>query len=72
MILNIIIIVIAIALITVILLQSQGSGLSGAFGGGGGEFYRSKRSVEKLLYWITISLAVIFALLSIVLLIPQR
>lgn len=71
MILNVIIIIIAIGLIAVILLQSQGSGLSGAFGGGG-EVYRSKRSVEKLLYWITIVLAVFFALLSIILLIPQR
>ncbi len=71
MILNAVIIVIAIGLIAVILLQSQGSGLSGAFGGGG-EVYRSKRSVEKLLYWITIILAVLFAVLSIILLIPQR
>ncbi len=69
MVLNILVIIIAIILITVILLQSQGSGLSSAFGGGG-EFYRSKRSVEKILYWLTIILAAIFALLSIILLLP--
>jgi preprotein translocase subunit SecG len=71
MILNILIIIVAIVLITAILLQSQGSGLSSAFGGGG-EFYRSKRSVEKLLYWLTIITAAIFALVSIVLLLPQK
>lgn len=71
MILDILIIIVAIVLITVILLQSQGSGLSGAFGGGGGDFYRSKRSVEKLLYRITIITATIFALISIALLMPQ-
>ena len=71
MILNILIIIIAIVLITTILLQSQGSGLSSAFGGGG-EFYRSKRSLEKLLYWVTIITAAIFALVSIVLLLPQK
>ncbi len=63
-------IVVAVLLITVILLQMQGSGLSSSFGGGG-EFYRSRRSVEKLLLRITILLAVIFAVLSIFLLVPR-
>ena len=62
--------VVAVLLITVILLQMQGSGLSSSFGGGG-EFYRSRRSVEKLLLRITILLAVIFAVLSIFLLVPR-
>lgn len=63
-------IIVAIALIVVILLQSQGTGLSTAFGGGG-EFYRSKRSVEKLLVWVTIGLCILFVIFSIVLLIPR-
>jgi len=70
MILTVIDIIVAVLLITVILLQMQGSGLSSSFGGGG-EFYRSRRSVEKLLLRITIFLAVIFAVLSIFLLIPR-
>lgn len=61
---------IAVGLITVILLQNQGSGLSGSFGGSG-EFYRSKRSVEKLLVWITIILVIMFGIVSILLLIPR-
>jgi len=63
-------IIIAISLVAVILLQMQGSGLSSSFGGSGG-MYRSKRSVEKLLIWATVVLSALFAILSIVLLLPQ-
>jgi protein translocase SecG subunit len=70
-ILNIIEIAAAIALIVLILLQMQGSGLSGSFGGTG-EFYRSKRSIEKLLMWATVVVAVVFALISILLLFPIK
>lgn len=68
MIFNILEIGVAVVLIIVILLQMQGSGISGVFGGSG-EFYRSKRSLEKLLMWATVVLAVLFGLLSIALLI---
>lgn len=63
-------IIIAVLLILVILLQMQGSGLSTSFGGSG-EFFRSKRSIEKLLVWATVVLAFIFGLLSVVLLLPR-
>ncbi|MCL5746785.1 MAG: preprotein translocase subunit SecG [Patescibacteria group bacterium] len=61
-------IIVSALLIVVILLQMQGSGLSGAFGGSG-EFYRSKRSMDKLLIVATVILAFFFALLSVTLLI---
>ncbi|MGA2911417.1 MAG: preprotein translocase subunit SecG [Candidatus Levyibacteriota bacterium] len=70
-ILNIIEIAAAIALIVLVLLQMQGSGLSSAFGGTG-EFYRSKRSVEKLLMWATVVTTVIFAIVSLLLLLPLK
>lgn len=70
-ILNILEIVVAAILIGLVLLQMQGSGLSGAFGGSG-EFYRSKRSIEKLLMWATVVDATIFALISILLLLPLK
>jgi len=60
-------IIIGVLLIGTIILQNQGSGLSNAFGGSG-EFYRSKRSIEKLLLWATAGLAFLFAALSVVLL----
>ena len=68
MIFNVLEIIVAVLLIVVILLQMQGSGLSGSFGGSG-EFYRSKRSMEKLLMWATVVLAIFFGLLSIILLV---
>ncbi|OGH23719.1 MAG: preprotein translocase subunit SecG [Candidatus Levybacteria bacterium RIFCSPLOWO2_01_FULL_38_13] len=57
-------IIIPIALIGTILLQVQGSGLSRTFGGGG-EFYRSKQSIEKILIWATVVLAFLFGLISL-------
>ncbi|OGH19446.1 MAG: preprotein translocase subunit SecG [Candidatus Levybacteria bacterium RIFCSPHIGHO2_12_FULL_38_12] len=62
-------IIVSILLILTVLLQMQGSGLSTTFGGGG-EFFRSKRSIEKILYFLTIILAALFGILSLVLLIP--
>ena len=70
-ILNIIEIASALVLIILVLLQMQGSGLSSSFGGTG-EFYRSKRSVEKLLIYATVVDTVVFAVISILLLIPLR
>jgi len=70
-ILNILEIAAAIALVVLILLQMQGSGLSGSFGGTG-EFYRSKRSIEKLLMWSTVVVAIVFALISLLLLLPIK
>lgn len=57
--------IIGILLIVAIIMQNQSSGLSTAFGGSG-EFYRSKRSIEKLLVWATGGLAFLFAILALV------
>lgn len=46
-------------LIVAILLQQRGTGLSGAFGGEG-NVYRAKRGVEKILFYATIVIAIIF------------
>lgn len=70
MVLVILQIIVAIFLIGAILLQMQGSGLSNVFGGGG-EFYRSRRSVEKILVAATVILSAVFGILSIILLIPR-
>jgi protein translocase SecG subunit len=56
--------VIPLLLIGAILLQVQGSGLSRAFGGGG-EFYRSRQSIEKFLIWATVVLAFFFGVISL-------
>ena len=70
-ILNILEIISAVILIVLVLLQMQGSGLSSAFGGSG-EFYRSKRSIEKMLMWATVVDAFVFAVISLLLLIPIK
>ena len=65
MILTLFQLIIAIALIAVILLQAKGTGLGSAFGGSG-QMYHSKRGVEKVIFSLTITLACIFVILSIV------
>ena len=69
-ILSVIQILTAIALVVSVLLQAPEGGLSPVFGGGG-EMYRSKRNVEKVLIIATIILSIILAIVSIVLLFPQ-
>lgn len=57
-------IIVSVVLLLTILLQSKGTGLGSAFGGGG-EIYRTKRGVEKILYLSTIVLVIIFLLSSL-------
>jgi preprotein translocase subunit SecG len=58
-------IVLAVALIGVLALQVKGGGLGGIFGQSD-SVYRTRRGVEKTLFQVTIVLAVIFVVLSIV------
>ena len=58
------IIVVSIALVLSILFQVKGGGLGGIFGQAD-TVYRTKRGVEKTLFQLTIVLAVIFVLISI-------
>jgi preprotein translocase subunit SecG len=57
-------IVLAILLMIAILLQQRSSGLGLAFGGEG-NVYRSRRGIEKTLYWATIVMATLFALVAL-------
>lgn len=52
-------IILSILLVTSILLQQRGSGLGAAFGGEGNVF-RTKRGVEKMLFYASIGLSVLF------------
>lgn len=58
-------IVVAIAVVITILLQNRGEGL-GSFFGGGGEVFRTRRGLENMLFYISIGLAVILVVLSII------
>jgi preprotein translocase subunit SecG len=57
-------ILVAVALIVVIVLQVKGGGLGGIFGQPD-SVYRTRRGVEKTLFQMTIALAVLFVVLSI-------
>jgi len=63
-ILTILQIIVSVFLIGAILLQNKGQGLSSSFGGSG-EFYRSKRGLEKLLFGLTVVLVCLFLIVSI-------
>lgn len=62
-------IVISIILIISVLLQQRGSGVGSLFGGsgtgGGGEFYRARRGAEKFLYYLTIVMACLLVITSV-------
>ncbi len=69
-IINISMIIISIVLIISILLQSKGIGLGGLAGGDSGGVYTQRRGIERVMFYITITLSVVFiilALLSVVL-----
>jgi protein translocase SecG subunit len=55
-------ITIAAILIGLILLQQRGGGLSGLFGGMGGEFYGTRRGLEKGVFVLTIVFAALFVM----------
>jgi preprotein translocase subunit SecG len=63
-------IIISVLLVITVVLQSRGSDAGLAFGGGG-ETFRSKRGLEKILFYVTIVLAVLFAANSILALISR-
>ncbi|MBI2634928.1 MAG: preprotein translocase subunit SecG [Parcubacteria group bacterium] len=62
--LTIIQIIISVLLIGAILLQSRGSGLSSVFGGES-TFYHTRRGIEKIVFFATIILAVLFIATSL-------
>lgn len=64
-ILNIIQIAVAGLMIVTILVQQRGAGLSGAFGGEGGVYFK-KRGAEKVFFIATIVLAVLFILSAVI------
>lgn len=58
--------IISILIVILILLQERSAGLSGIFGGdGGGAFYQTRRGMEKVIFSLTIALAIVFLGLAI-------
>jgi len=60
-------IVISALIVVSVLLQNRAEGLGKMFGGGG-EVFRTKRGLEKFLYYFTIILTILLVVLSLMLL----
>ncbi|MDI6602573.1 MAG: preprotein translocase subunit SecG [Patescibacteria group bacterium] len=56
--------VVAIFLILFILLQQRGTALGSAFGGEG-EFYATRRGIQKKIFWATIVFGTLFIVLAL-------
>ncbi len=65
MIIAIIQIILSVVIIALILLQERSSGMSGLLGGSGEGYYQARRGMEKLIFYSTIVLAVIFVALAV-------
>lgn len=59
-------IITSIALIASVILQSKGAGLGGLTGGDTGGVFTARRGIEKVLFWVTIVLSVLFFILAVI------
>jgi preprotein translocase subunit SecG len=58
--LDISLIITSVGLILSVILQSKGAGLGGLTGADTGGVFTARRGIERVLFWVTIVLAVIF------------
>lgn len=65
-ILSVALIINSIALIASVVFQNKGVGLGGLTGVDTSGVYSQRRGVEKILYWITIGLSVLFVILTMI------
>jgi len=57
-------IIVAAILVVLILFQQRGTALGSAFGGGG-EFYSTRRGIQKKMLWATVFLGAAFIVLAL-------
>ena len=63
--LDIALIITSVGLIASVILQSKGAGLGGLTGSDASTVFTARRGIEKVLFWVTIALSVIFFALAI-------
>lgn len=68
-ILDISLIITSVGLILSVILQSKGAGLGGLTGADTGGVFTARRGIERVLFWVTIALSVIFFALVIAIII---
>lgn len=59
-ILDIALIITSVGLILSVILQSKGAGLGGLTGADTGGVFTARRGIERVLFWVTIGLSVLF------------
>jgi preprotein translocase subunit SecG len=59
----------SIGLIASVIMQSKGAGLGGLTGADTGGVFTARRGIERVLFWVTITLSVIFFALVIAIII---
>lgn len=57
-------IIVSVALTITILLQARGAGLGSVFGGAGTVF-KTRRGIDRMLFWTTVGFAVAFCVVSL-------
>lgn len=65
-------IITSVGLILSVILQSKGAGLGNLTGADTGGVFTARRGIERVLFWITISLSVVFFGLVLTILIMNR
>jgi len=70
--LDISLIITSVGLIISVILQSKGAGLGGLTGADTGGVFTARRGIERVLFWVTIVLSVIFFALVIASIIITR
>jgi preprotein translocase subunit SecG len=63
--LDIALIITSIGLVGSVILQSKGAGLGGLTGADTGGIFTARRGIERVLFWVTIGLSILFFLLNI-------
>ncbi|MCE9646266.1 MAG: preprotein translocase subunit SecG [Chloroflexi bacterium] len=70
--LDISLIITSVGLILSVILQSKGAGLGGLTGADTGGVFTARRGIERILFWVTIVLCVVFFGLVITIIILAR
>ena len=65
-------IILSIILVAAILLQQSGAGVGGALGGGDDSIRYTRRGMEKVLFYLSIIIAILFALSAFAVLIINK
>ncbi len=65
-------IILSIVLVATILLQQTGAGVGGAMGGGDDSVHYTRRGMEKILFYISIVIAILFALSAFAMLLINK